>query len=69
MRSRRLQTIPCFFQRKRSAFGSAMEAELAHASRVAGGFAGATSVDDRDMVIPVPTDEAAAARRRGATQA
>jgi hypothetical protein len=27
-----------------------MEAELAHASRVAGGFAGATSVDDRDMV-------------------
>jgi hypothetical protein len=50
MRSRRLQTIPCFFQRKRSAFGSAMEAELAHASRVAGGFAGATSVDDRDMV-------------------
>jgi hypothetical protein len=27
-----------------------MEAELVHAPRVAGAFAGTTSVDDRDMV-------------------
>jgi hypothetical protein len=32
------------------AFGPAIEPELVHAPRVAGGFAGTTSVDDGDMV-------------------